>query len=350
MECASQHRLALPAEEFGVFRRAPRQFQHTHADHERQAAAAARRAELDQQRAAARQRVRRTAALSILLDEDSDVFLGDADFQDEPRPACSSQQRSTGGQQPGRSHTENVRRREEAWRSCDQFDTAVSVACAAELARYAEEDVELAVSAVQRRVDALGSTPPHPCLGGPVERLGHRPVLLCTLFGSGVLLVPQYRCSSCGIMELSPAAVGCQRSSPHMPSIWYDRWLCSYAQQFTTSGGVAMATFCSCADAVAEEAQHLSAEPRLPHSLSDKQLSAAVRHRTYVQRTYTDPARHGADIYGGPLGHCPPCAGAMLAQGAAEVPQAVTADDPLAVAPPPAAGNSGPMSQQQGAG
>lgn len=172
MECAYSALHALPAEEFGVFRRAPRQFQHTHADHERQAAAAARRAELDQQRAAARQRVRRTAVLSILLDEDSDVFLGDADFQDEPRPASSSQQRSTGGQQPGRSHTENVRRREEAWRSCDQFDTAVSVACAEELARYAEEDVELAVSAVQRRVDALGSSPPHPCLGGPVERLG----------------------------------------------------------------------------------------------------------------------------------------------------------------------------------
>ena len=91
----------------------------------------------------------------------------------------------------------------------------------------------------------------------------------------------------------------------------------------------------------------LSAAPRLLPSLSEKQLLAALRHHTYVQRSYSNPARHGADIFAGPLGHCPPCAGAMLAQGAVEVPRAVPAEEPSAAAPPPTtAGSSQDMAQQ----
>lgn len=288
------------------------------------------------------------------MDEEEDVFVDfglDGDVDGVPQPASSSQrQRPTAsGQQQRRSHTENVRRREETWRTVDQHDIAVSVACAEELARYREEDVQLLVSATQQRVDACASCPPHPCPGGTVQRTGERLVILRTLLGSGVLRVPQFSCSSCGELELSPAAVGCQRSSPN-PACWFDHWLCSAAQHFTTSGGLAMATFCTCVDAMAAAAEQLSAEPCASPSLSERQLAAAVRHRTYVQRNYLDPARHGAAIFAGPLGHCPPCAGAMLARGAPEVPRAVPAEEASAAIPSPLAASSGVMLQQEGVG
>ena len=267
---------------------------------------------------------------------------GNADLDGEPQPGSSSQQR--GGQQQ-RSQTENVRRREEAWRAADQQDVMVSIACAKSLARYREEDVQLLVSATQQRIDAYVSTPFHAC-SGSLQRTGERNVLLRTLLGSGIVRVPRYCCTRCGMVELSPAAVGCQRSSPN-PTTWFDPWLCSMAHHFTTSGGVAIATFCSCVDSVAAQAAQLSGEPRLSPCLSEKQLSAAVRHYTYVQRSYIDPARHGAAIFAGPLGHCPPCAGAMLAQDATEVPCAVLAEEPMAAARPlPAAINGADMLEQ----
>jgi len=96
---------------------------------------------------------------------------------------------------------------------------------------------------------------------------------------------------------------------------------------------MAIATFCSSVNAVTAEAAQLGKDPPVPLPLAEKQLSAAVRHYTFVQRSYTDPARHGADIFAGPLGHCPPCAGALLAQGTGEVPEAVSAEEPVAPVP-----------------
>lgn len=293
-------------------------------------------------------------SLSLLLDDDADIFAdygADAAFDSATQAASSSQQRSApaGGQgQQRRSHTEIVRRREEACRAADRHDIAVSVACAEALAQYREEDVQLLVSAVQQRIDACGSCPPHPCAGGAVQRTGERLVLIHTILGSGALRVPRYRCSSCGELEFSPAAVGCAASSPSS-AIWFDYWLCSVVKHFTTSGGMAMAAFCSCVDAVAAEADQLSLEQRKQPRLSEKQLSAAVRHRTYVQRSYTDPARHGAAIFAGPLGHCPPCAGAMLARRAAHVPRAVSVEEASVAVPPSLPGGGAGMVPQAGA-
>lgn len=152
--------------------------------------------------------------------------------------------------------------------------------------------------------------------------------------GSSFVSVPQFNCSLCGDFEMSPAAVGCQRGSPY-PAVWYDPWLCATADEFGTSGGVATAIFCACLNAVAERWERLSAEPRVVHSISEKSLAGAVRHWTYVQREYASPAQHGADIFAGPMGKCPPCSGALLAAGeTAAVPQEVA---PVAVPLPLAA-------------
>lgn len=153
---------------------------------------------------------------------------------------------------------------------------------------------------------------------------GHCQVLLCTLLGSSFISVPRFSCTACGDFDMSPAAVGCQRGSS-APAVWYDYWLCSMADEFGTSGGVAMATFCSCHNAVVERVEQLRAEPRAVYSLSEKSLAGAVRHWTFVQRGYASPAQHGADLFAGPMGMCPPCCGALLAAGeAAEVPREVT--------------------------
>ena len=119
------------AGQFGAIKVAPRLHRHSQADHERQAAAAAARQAEEEQQRAVRQRRLRGTSLSLLLDEESDVFAdweGYADLDGRPQPA-SSQQRTApaGSQQQCRSHTENVRRREEAWRAVDQHDIAVSV-------------------------------------------------------------------------------------------------------------------------------------------------------------------------------------------------------------------------------
>ncbi len=66
------------------------------------------------------------------------------------------------------------------------------------------------------------------------------------------------------------------------------------AQHFTTSGGVAMASFCACVDAMVANATQLSAMPELSPYLSEKQLSAAMCSAAAEIQLGTGPCRsHG---------------------------------------------------------
>lgn len=106
----------------------------------------------------------RDARLSILQDEEEDVFWEDAD----PAPRSSSAPAATrlgGPAQPRRSHRENVGRREAAFRTADQHDTAVSVACAGEQPRFREEERQVLVGLVQQRINEYAARPVHPCSG-----------------------------------------------------------------------------------------------------------------------------------------------------------------------------------------
>ena len=103
---------------------------------------------------------------------------------------------------------------------------------------------------------------------------------------------------------------------------------------------MALSSFCSCIDSIVAGAEQLSAQPRLSPKLSEKSLAAALRHREFVDRGYKDPARHGAAIFDGPLGNCPPCCGAQLMSSdalgtAGAVPREVTPEDPSAAVPKP---------------
>ena len=320
----------MHADVWGKARVAPRQYPPSQQDVERGRAALEQFQQQQREVAAARQLQLRNAAQlrsfpSLLNDDEEDVHYDwnltdpatDGDWEGAGEEGQGASSSASGASHQRRSHTENVRRREVRWREEDKLDIQLTAALAEQLARHKQEDLLSCVNAVQQRIDDYVRSPTHPCPGGgSVSMKGRRAVVLHTLMGYGILYVPQFTCSKCGQFEMSPLVVGSARSSPN-PTIWYDYWLCAAAKQFETIGGVANTTFCSCVDAMAADAEQLGADPRVPLSLSAKTLSDAVRHHMHVQREYTDPARHGADIFGGALGHCPPCAGAALVADAA---------------------------------
>ncbi|KAL4451470.1 hypothetical protein ABPG75_007132 [Micractinium tetrahymenae] len=145
--------------------------------------------------------------------------------------------------QPRPSHGERKRLEEQRFRTHTAAMLQYCTMYAEQRAAFLRQDLDQRVQLIQERVNAFcrsGGLHPRANEGGAagdtecsVEVVAARPVLLWTLYGTGVLTIYTLRCNHCGEFEVPPAAVNCHASSPVVPHVWFDGWVQRYSGLFS---------------------------------------------------------------------------------------------------------------------
>ncbi|KAL4448204.1 hypothetical protein ABPG75_005423 [Micractinium tetrahymenae] len=225
--------------------------------------------------------------------------------------------------QPRPSHGERKRLEEQRFRTHTAAMLQYCTMYAEQRAAFLRQDLDQRVQLIQERVNAFcrsGGLHPRANEGGAagdtecsVEVVAARPVLLWTLYGTGVLTIYTLRCKHCGEFEVPPAAVNCHASSPVVPHVWFDGWVQRYSGLFKVRAGVAAHNFVSVLSQAAESVGWQQVQPRQVPPISAKSFGVAMRQANIEDHLSSSPATYGAPIFdSSPVAMCPPCAGYVL--------------------------------------